>query len=857
MTRSCVNCSQLLALMLVGMVSPVMGCTGGVAGTGSGGSGIGASAGSSGGTSAGAGATSGANSTTTSSGSSTSGGSSTGGAFVVGDGGYVVCSGRPNGDGAPAAWLCQPGTYFCDLTGSQGDCFQCRSDADCLDDAVPTYDPSRPRCDLDSGILGYQGFCQQCLQSSDCAANPAGPFCDLDPEYPFDGLPSSPASSLEPPTETLGFEACAERPADCRLDGGPDCNALNETCDAANGFCEPRSSNCAGDQDCAGLLVPPVSSELGSYYLLHPFCVDGTCSACPGGICQNEICTSSAQCGGFWPTCEGLDGGAAGACGCDSDAQCGDGGLACLPGTALANGGAATSFCGVPCTSQSFPSCQAYVGLAVCDSSTGLCSACSSDQQCSTSFGSQGPDCGVDVGGPGLCGCGVDSDCPAGESCLASAPRGSSSSDPFGICTPTPSRCTPGSCGGYFCDWDSGSCVNNANQSYATTCLSDYDCGLVPPLKGEVDMPFCASFGCVLCRDNADCIRSGFADAGFSKCCFEGDPACGGSSNNLCAETCDSDQDCLGNGLGSHCITIGNRPACGCASDTDCAGNSAGPHCDMTGDQYQGRCTCAVAADCSPGETCNGRCMAECSRDSDCQAGFFCDPWSTCRPRCDDGGTCQAPDLLCDVNNIAGENGLNGSAPGDIWCYACLSGADCPEGLGCPNIVGGHVCEVCTSSADCAPGTTCLADGVCHASCDAGSCARGLVCDRFNLAGNGADLCYQCVTAADCPGGEGCDQLSHTCGTCKGPTAAGGPFDCPPDAICSNYWEGTSGVCLQNCDRSACPVAQPICATLPFVTPDHRYCVGCQEDADCAGADAGAWCDLSIHRTFACQPPPI
>ncbi len=102
----------------------------------------------------------------------------------------------------------------------------------------------------------------------------------------------------------------------------------------------------------------------------------------------------------------------------------------------------------------------------------------------------------------------------------------------------------------------------------------------------------------------------------------------------------------------------------------------------------------------------------------------------------------------------------------------------------------------------------------------------------------------------------GCNSTTLTCGTCEGPSAKRGPFDCPPDAICSNYWSGLvpiKGVCLQNCDVFPCQDPSKTCAVFPDLTPDHKYCFGCLQDSDCA--DAGERCDTSVGLTFTCEAP--
>jgi hypothetical protein len=288
---------------------------------------------------------------------------------------------------------------------------------------------------------------------------------------------------------------------------------------------------------------------------------------------------------------------------------------------------AGSNFCGVACTSPDFPSCAALAGTGtldasdtddICNLATRVCDWCLHDEECTSSVGSGGPVCdgplyGANAAGqypPGYCGCVLDADCPAGDACISDG----SHSSFLGICTASFSRCTPESCGGYFCNWDSGACVNVSDFETLPSCVSDADC----------DEKVCLEGSCVRCKDPA-------------------------------------------------------------------------------------RCTPATQTNKQP-----------------------------------------------------------------------------------------------------------------------------------------------CQSAADCPDGEGCNSQSNTCGTCLGPTAQGGPYDCPPDAVCSNYWLGSLGACLPNCDRESCPASRPICAVLPSLTPDHKYCFGCLQDSDCG--DAGSWCDQSFNRTFTCQP---
>jgi hypothetical protein len=337
---------------------------------------------------------------------------------------------------------------------------------------------------------------------------------------------------------------------------------------------------------------------------------------------------------------------------------------------------------------------------------------------------------------------------------------------------------------------------------------------------------------------------------------------------------------------------------CGCLADPDCAANPNGLRCDI--DPSDGglfdRCGCQSSADCPAGSNCRrritelvgvcdacqsdfdcpggvvcvkaagatlGACNEYCSNDSDCRADFFCDLHDTCRPRCDQGHSCAVPYATCDVDNRVGRNGESstGENGGEIWCYGCLDSSQCAGELGCdPSL---NNCIPCVGAADCMAGTVCLADQLCHLTCDAGVCADGEKCDSFDLVGNGPDICYQCVTAADCPYPQGCDHFTHTCGTCRGPTAqatgagvlVGGPYDCPPDSVCSNFGLGLGiGACLPICDVNPCPSDRPLCLQFPPITPDHDICVSCLQSSDCIDAGPGFWCDTFLNRTFQCEP---
>jgi hypothetical protein len=722
------------------------------------------------------------------------------------DGGYVFCS-EGSGDGGERTWQCPPGTYFCDASSNFG-CLQCRSDADCADESLPTFDRSRPRCDLHSGLSGHQNFCQQCLGDSDCEAFPRRPYCDIDSNYPL-----APYSSTA--IVNVGFETCGALPVDCRDDGGEVCSLTGLVCGSDSGLCVSRTGPCTSDADCGGAVTVVEFSAV-----VAPFCVSGTCNPCPGGDCPTgggscdndsecngpdptgpracieEIgtcgCHSDEECAGPRPVCGVLDAGfvdsqglPTGVCICETNAQCGDAGEVCAVALSGINDFVVpVSYCMLPCTAPGVPSCGVLGGqyAQICDSDAGFCTGCTSDEQCRANPTLGGPHCDGSQ-----CTCDQDADCAGGQRCEYGDQGGGKE------CVAVLPGCTPLSCpvSGLFCDWDSGSCVEPLALPPAQPCLTDYDCTVGPDFEFPGQQSFC--------------------DTDLEQC-----------------EACLTDADCRRTGTGGRCV------------------RDAGP----------AWCTCSSGDDCLEGQACvRVYCDRECSADAECAAGYFCAQGGACRPRCDGNHACQGSAIVCDRSDVAGQNGegFGGDPTSTVWCYECLAASDCPSGF-CS--LTGHVCGICEADSDCPAGEQCTAGG-CFPTCDAGACPAGSVCDTQGETWAGGNACVECLSPIDCPGGQGCNTRTGTCGTCLAPSAYDEYSNCPPGDICSTYWAFNSpGVCLEDCDLRSCPAERPICAVYPPLTPDHAYCFGCLSDSDCASLGAGAWCDTSVNVTFSCQPAP-
>ena len=232
---------------------------------------------------------------------------------------------------------------------------------------------------------------------------------------------------------------------------------------------------------------------------------------------------------------------------------------------------------------------------------------------------------------------------------------------------PSLSRCTPGSCGAFFCDWETGECLLDAGSAFNSyqgkVCLTDYDCATAPLLNPVDDFPgsFCdpVSHRCNACNTDADCAG---VSAAVGLHCFKldaGDSTCG----------CLSDADCAGLAAtkGPHCFgaDAAGSGSCGCSSDADCTGNPAGSGCDtISSTRTLHSCGCLTPRDCQPDQAClasflaltSTACGTLCASDSDCNSGYACDPDNTCRARCD-GNACPAPQPVCDGADTVGQNG--------------------------------------------------------------------------------------------------------------------------------------------------------------------------------------------------------
>jgi hypothetical protein len=216
-------------------------------------------------------------------------------------------------------------------------------------------------CNLDSGVCG------PCTSSDQCLDNDAGPVCLRT------GACGCQSSADCPITSGCGMGGVCG-PA-CTLDGGPDCAAMQMTCDPVTRVCVA----CLTDQDCT---------------TQTPYC---TADIDAGNNCVE--CVSPDQCPSGMPGCNSFRN----MCGsCFASTDC--------PASAPVCQGFA---CGQSCV---LPDGGEYCATGVCQASTGLCVACLQDADCAGQAGR--PFCASDVDAGTRCvQCLQASDCPDAGYC--------------------------------------------------------------------------------------------------------------------------------------------------------------------------------------------------------------------------------------------------------------------------------------------------------------------------------------------------------------------------------------------------------------------------------------------------------
>ena len=261
--------------------------------------------------------------------------------------------------------------------------------------------------------------------------------------------------------------------------------------------------------------------------------------------------------------------------------------------------------------------------------------------------------------------------------------------------------------------------------------------------------------------------------------------------------------DCNGNGILDECDIDCGLPGCdvpGCGESQDCNTNGIPDECDIAS---------SISDDCQP----NGipdECDLAGGTSGDCNTNGIPD-------ECDiAGGT--SPDV-------------NGNGVPDE-CEACVSDADCDDGVDCTDdaCISG-TCVSTPSDANCpSDGLFCTGPETCDAwlgcvSSGDPCLGTGLICDETN------DDCRACLSDAECS-----DAVACTDDACLNGKCVSTPNDasCPDDGVFCN---GT-GVCAAT---SGCVSSGDPCVGSDLICDEvNDVCVACMTNAEC---DDGLFCN--------------
>ncbi|MBI5482183.1 MAG: hypothetical protein HY906_25230 [Deltaproteobacteria bacterium] len=662
------------------------------------------------------------------------------------------------------------------------------------------------------------GPCDQCVNPGYCVFTAHGslgsPSCS--PYVCSGGSGSCPTScgtdaDCAPGYLCNGTQCMPKQPIGSACSSGENCNSTF----CANGVC--CDAACAGGCDvCTAALGAPAdgtctvlsAGDAGQNPSCSPYLCDGTNGSCPTSCTDDSACGAAFYCGGDGScrarraqgqSCNLVSDCAVAGCRECASGNCVDGyccDTACdggcdvcnaTPGTCtpVAQGGAGN------------PSCSPYV----CSGSPGTCpGTCSTDAGCATGYYCSGNTCVPKLA--------LGTTCTLGNECISNICKDDVCCD--SACAGTCQGCNltgrlgqcnylaPGSggrppgCGTYVCSGLSASCP--------TSCTTDAACSTGNYCNGSACVPRLATG--TVCTTSNQCV-TGFCTDG--RCC-----------DSPCSGGCDVCSFALGASANGLCTVLGagnagQNPSC---SPRVCNGTSA----DCPGN-------CTADSGCASGYYCDlsGQCLATlpngsiCSRDRQCTQGHCVDSYccdTACGGQCD---TCAMPSHEGSCQLMAA--GTAGTPTCDP--FVCSgSSATCPTS--------------CTSAAQCAPGYTCTG-GLCVSRKPLGAtCNDGTDCK--------SSLCVDGV-CCDSPCSQACDVCNSVAspGVCV-PAAVGfagdpscSPYVCNGTAITCPTWCTTDTDCAtgRHCIFGACLGLQPLGAS-------------CGSSASCASGNCydGVCCDM-------------
>ena len=173
-------------------------------------------------------------------------------------------------------------------------------------------------------------------------------------------------------------------------------------------------------------------------------------------------------------------------------------------------------------------------------------------------------------------------------------------------------------------------------------------------------------------------------------------------------------------------------------------------------------------------------------------------------------------------------------------CVACLVGGDCADGNACTadTCTAGHVC----TNPSKAPATVC-AGGVCDGAAADPNCVECLTdaqCSGGEHCKTNVDTtlntCVECLNDGQCAGGEVCDEDTNTCVQCDANVDCADGNACTADVCTNHVCANPSKAVATECSGGVCDGAA--------VDPN---CVECVADAQCSG---GEHCKTNVDTTL-------
>jgi Legume lectin domain len=707
----------------------------------------------------------------------------------------------------------------------------------------------------------------------------------------------------------------------------------NGSCSIASRVCESGLACNSTEKTCGKVLSQPCDDKAqcevdicGSNGKCGLANQQGSCSVSSAAtLCQSGFCGSSSS------VC--ING--ASGCGVDSDCDsgqfCNGATMQCSAklanGVPIPNDGLHDGNCGVSLTSVVCASGQCNTETDTCAGPNGtdcgnaaecVVDRCGANSKCGIADGQSG--CTVSDGAvlcqsadcapSGTCvppdGCYIDSDCGSEQfcdrsnlACHAKLSKGENIPDDglhLGVCdVPTAAAvCQSGKCNDVTmtCAEVNGVDCGDANQCVVNICGANAKCGIAngssgcTPLTGVTlcQSATCPSSGvCIptntFCWIDTDCAPEQFCKRNTNMCVSDLGAGIALPSDGLHDGNCSAElalSVCLSglcNATTDSCAGGKNAP---CTNNAQCELDICGSNglCGLA--NGEGPCSQTTKGTCQSGQ-CGGnsnRCVPSqtgCNVDSDCSAGYFCNPSAmTCLSRLSDGtplpkdaihdGKCTVG--LATIACVSGRCNSVANTCGAINGGACATATQCQSNV-CGNngqcgrtngesgcTLGGQILDCqsahCSTSGVCIPALGCGVSSECDANqyCDLVTltCVPKLVVGALIPKGGCTSL-----SADEFCGSGNCNSTTNTCAVENG-------NPCQTAADCVTGICGGNALCGLPIGNGPCTVNDATICQSGLCGQSSNACIptmnGCNQDADC---ETGMFCEVTTRTCVALQ----